>query len=218
MASLLRIVLSDDHALFRLGLKRILEGIPGTTVIGEAGDGFELLNLLKKLRPDLVLLDISMPRLRGLEAIPEIKALHPAMKIVILTMHKRKEYLREAIAAGAAGYLLKEDAGAELATAIDRVRKGKTYVSPLIAEELTDEWAQFSRGELQPDFKGVSLTLREREVLKLIAEGKSSKEIADLLTISARTAEHHRANIMMKLHANKTADLVKYACSHGYVN
>ncbi len=218
MTALIRIVLSDDHALFRLGLKRILEGIPGTAVIGEAADGFELLKILKRLKPDLILLDISMPRLRGLEAISEIKALHPGVKILILTMHKRKEYLREAIAAGAAGYLLKEDAGAELAAAIDRVGKGKTYVSPLIAEELTDEWARFSRGELQPEFRGVSLTLREREVLKLIAEGKSSKEIADLLIISARTAEHHRANIMMKLHANKTADLVKYACSHGYVS
>ena len=211
------IVLADDHVMFRQGLKRILEERSDLEVVGEVDCGLELLKLLEKLVPDLVILDISMPNLRGLEAIHEIKMKHPRVKILVLTMHKDKEYLHQAITAGAEGYLLKEDADSELFSAIDRVRQGRLYVSPNLSEGLTDDWVKLSRGDHGPSFEPERLTIREREVLKLIAEGKSSKEIGELLFISVRTVERHRANIMEKLNLKKTADLVKYAIQKGYV-
>jgi DNA-binding NarL/FixJ family response regulator len=203
--------------MFRQGLKRILGERSDLEVVGEVDCGLELLKLLKKLVPDLVILDISMPNIRGLEAIHEIKMDHPKVKILVLTMHKDQEYLHQAITAGAEGYLLKEDADSELFSAIDRVRKGRIYVSPTLSEGLTDDWVKITRGDQRPSFELEQLTVREREVLKLIAEGKSGKEIGDLLFISARTAERHRANIMEKLNLKKTADLVKYAVQKGYV-
>jgi DNA-binding NarL/FixJ family response regulator len=210
------IVLADDHAMFRRGIKRIIEENRGLEVVGEAGDGFELLNLLKKTKPNLVILDISMPNLRGLEATKEIKMLHPGVKVLILTMHKDKEYLYHALSAGAEGYLLKEDADTELATAIKTIRQGKTYLSPLIAVQLQDLLVQEYQGT-GPASLMEPLSTREKEIIKLIAEGRSSKEIGDLLFISSRTVQHHRANVMRKLNLKKTADLVKYAITKGYV-
>jgi DNA-binding NarL/FixJ family response regulator len=198
-----RIVLADDHILLRTGLKSILEKMSGLEVVGEAGDGLELLKLLRKLKADIIILDISMPNLRGIEAIHEIKAIHPGLKTLILTMHKDKEYLHQAISAGADGYLLKEDADTELFSAIETVRKGKIYVSPHLANDLVDEWAKIRRGDAKPLSEPERLTTREKEILKLIAEGKSSKEIADLLCISVRIVEHHRANLMSKLNMKK---------------
>jgi len=212
-----RIVLADDHVLLRTGLKSILGKTAGLEVVGEAGDGLELLNLLRKLEADMIILDISMPNLRGIEAIHEIKAIHPGLKTLILTMHKDKEYLHQAISAGADGYLLKEDADTELFSAIETVREGKIYISPHLSDDLVDEWAKIRRGDARPVSEPERLTIREREVLKLIAEGKSSKEIADLLCISVRTVEHHRANIMKKLNMRKTAELVKYAIDKGFI-
>ena len=211
------IVLADDHVMIRQGLKKILSEIAALEVIGEAGNGLELLNLLNKLTPHLVILDISMPNLRGIEAIREIKGIHPDTKVLILTMHKDKEYLHQAISAGAEGYLLKEDADMELFSAIEKIRQGKIYVSPNLSEELTDDWAQIRRWDRKPSSELEQLTVREREVLKLIAEGKSSREMADLLFISVRTVERHRANMMEKLNMKKTADLVKYAIQKGYL-
>ncbi|HYA92333.1 MAG TPA: response regulator transcription factor [Thermodesulfobacteriota bacterium] len=211
------IVLADDHVMFRQGLKRILAERSDLEVIGEVGCGLELLKLLEKLVPDLIILDISMPNLRGLEAIHDIKMNHPKVRILVLTMHKDKEYLRLAITGGAEGYLLKEDADSELFSAIDMVRRGKKYISPELSEGLAKDWIKVTRGDQKPSFEPERLTVREREVLKLIAEGKSSKEIGDVLFISARTVEHHRANIMDKLNLKKTADLVKYAIQKGYV-
>jgi len=194
-------------------LKGILEGTADLEVVGEAGDGLELLNLLtlSKLAPDLVILDISMPNLRGIEVIPEIKVIHPNMKILIVTMHKDKEYLYQALAAGAQGYFLKKDTDAELFVAIEKIRKGGIYVSPYLSEGI-DDW-----GQIQQGFRKSILTPRERTILKLIAEAKSNKEIGDLLSISVHTAERHRANIMSKLNLKKTADLVKYAIEKGYI-
>jgi DNA-binding NarL/FixJ family response regulator len=186
-------------------------------VVGEVDCGLELLKLLQKLVPDLIILDISMPNLRGIEAIHEIRIVHPDVKILILTMHKDKEYLHQAISAGADGYLLKEDADTELSSAIKTIRHGRFYISPLLSEELTDDWIRTWRGKSKLPIQLESLTIREREVLKLIAEGKSSKEIGELLFISVRTVERHRANIMEKLNLKKTADLVKYAIQKGYV-
>ena len=210
-----RIVLADDHAMFRQGIKNILKGAEDLEVVGEAGDGLNLLELLKKVTPDMVILDISMPNLRGLEATREIKTISSDVKVLILTMHRDKEYVYYAISAGAEGYLLKEDADTELFTAIGKIRQGGHYIAPLLSGELTHELIQASRkGQLTPPSD--PLTLREREVLKLIAEGISNKEIADLLCISIRTVEHHRANIMEKLNIKQTANLIKYAIRRGY--
>jgi DNA-binding NarL/FixJ family response regulator len=211
------IILADDHVLVRQGLKRILEEMPGLEVVGEANDGLELLALLSRRVPDMVILDIFMPNLRGIEAIYEIKKIRPEVKILILTMHKDKEYLYLALSAGAKGYLLKEDADKELFSAIEKVQQGKTYISPHFSEEIVDDLVQVGRGDAKTVFEVDPLTPREREVLKLIAEGKSSKEIAQLLFISVPTANNHRANIMGKLGLNKATDLVKYAIRKGYV-
>ncbi len=217
MASPFSILLADDHVMFRRGVRRIIQSIDDVEVVGEASDGFELLELLKKTSPQLVILDISMPNLRGLEATREIKIIDPAVKVLILTMHKDKEYLYHAFSAGAEGYLLKEDADSELLSAIDTLRRGGTYISPLLSTQLADLFMQKSRpGAEQLTSPREPLTTREREIIKLIAEGKSSKEVADLLFISSRTVQHHRANIMRKLNLKKTADLVKYALQKGY--
>ena len=211
------IVLADDHVMFRQGIKNILERAEDLKVVGEAGDGLELLELLKKTSPDMVILDISMPKLRGLEASREIKMISPGVKVLILTMHRNKEYVYYAISAGAEGYLLKEDADTELFAGIEKIRRGGHYISPLLSGELTHELIQTSRsGKLRP--QSDPLTVREREVLKLIAEGITNKEIADLLFISVRTAERHRANIMEKLNIRQTANLVKYAIHMGYTS
>ena len=217
MAAPFSILLADDHVMFRRGILRIIQGINDVEVVGEANDGFELIALLKTTSPQLVILDISMPNLRGLEATREIKIINPEVKILILTMHKDQEYLYHAFAAGAEGYLLKEDADSELISAIDTLRKGGTYISPLLAPQLADLSMEKSRpaGE-QTASPGQLLSTREREIIKLIAEGKSSKEVAELLFISSRTAQHHRENIMRKLNVKKTADLVKYAIQKGY--
>ena len=212
-----RIILADDHALLRQGLKRILSEIAGLEVVGEARDGLELLQMVNAVPCDLIIIDISMPNLRGIEAIHEIKARLPNVKILVLTMHKDSEYLRQAFSAGADGYLLKEDADAELFSAIEKIRKGKIFITQKLSEDLTDDWARIKRGDVTPLTNQEKLTLREKEVLKLIAEGKSSKEIASALFISIRTVDHHRASIMGKLNIKKTADLVKYAIDRGYL-
>ncbi len=211
-----RIVLADDHVMFRKGIRNILERDAGLEVAGEAGDGLELLKFIKNAPPDLVLLDIAMPGLRGLEATREIKIISPKVKVLILTMHRDKAYVYYAISAGAEGYLLKEDADTELFKAIEKIRAGDYYISPLLSGGLTHELIQaHHNGQFPPP---ESLTVREREVLKLVAEGVKNKEIADLLFISVRTVEHHRANIMRKLNIKKTANLIKYAICEGYTS
>jgi DNA-binding NarL/FixJ family response regulator len=209
-----RIVLADDHALFRQGLRGLLQSVPGLEVVGEAGDGLELLELLKNkhLVPHLVILDISMPNLRGIEAIPEIKALCPGVKLLVVTMHTDREYLYQTLAAGGNGYFLKKDADKELFSAIETIRRNKTYVSPHLSEDLAEFWAHGREGA-----GGPALSNREREVLKLIAEGKSNKDVALALFISVHTVERHRANLMRKLNLKKTAELVKYAIQKGYI-
>lgn len=211
-----RIVLADDHVLLRHGMKSIIDEVPGLQVVGEADDGAELLKIIHTLVPDLVILDIAMPKIRGLEAAAEIKANFPAIKVLILTMHKSTQYLHHALSVGAEGYLLKEDAPREIFKAIEVIQRGKKYISPLLSSELTEEMARaYQTGQ----FKIMSdpLTLREREVLKLIAEGKSNKEVADLLYISLRTVHHHRASLMQKLDIRNTAGIVRYAIEKNYI-
>ena len=211
------IILADDHVLVRQGLRRILEGTDDLEVVGEANDGLELLQLLKHVTPQMVILDIFMPNLRGIEAITEIKTMQPDVKILILTMHRDKEYLYLALSAGAKGYLLKEDAARDLFSAIAEVRQGKTYISPYFSDTVVNDVVQIAKGNAKVIFAADPLTSREREVLKLIAEGKSSKEIANLLFISVFTVNNHRASIMEKLDLNKATDLVKYAIRKGYI-
>lgn len=210
------IVLADDHVLFCEGIKRIISEVSDLEVVGEARDGLQLLALLKQLTPDLVILDISMPNIRGIEATREIKMTHPDVKVLILTMHKDKDYLYHAISAGADGYLLKEDADTELFSAIETIQQGRTYISPLLTGEVTDDLLRIYRGNHQLPID--NLTTREREVLQLIAEGRSNREIANLLYISVRTVENHRARIMKKLDMKKTADLVRYAIQKGIIS
>ncbi len=203
-----RIVLADDHILIRHGLRKIIESVADLEVAGEAGDGLELLELLNGTVPHMAILDISMPNLRGIDAIAGIKMKHPDVKILILSMHK--EYLSQALSAGADGYLLKEDADSELFSAIEHIRKGKIYLSPRLREFVGERIG----GSLEP--LSEPLSTRERDVLKLIAGGKSNKEIAETLFISIRTVESHRASIMGKLGLKNAADLIKYAMQRGY--
>jgi len=198
-------------------VRKILEGAPDLEVVGEADDGLALLTLLEQWTPHLVVLDIAMPQMRGLEAIPEIKAMHPLLKVLMLTMHKERAYLRKAMAAGANGYLLKEDAESDLFGAIDKVRQGAAYVSPRLSDALVPLEAEECQGDQAATSEVGPLTLRESQVLKLLAEGKSSREIAGLLGLSSRTVEHHRANMMAKLGVKGVVDLVKYAIAEGYL-
>ena len=208
------ILLADDHVMFRQGIKRIIEDSDNFKVVGEVGNGLELLEFLKNRSVDLVILDISMPDMRGIEATREAKIICPDIKVLILTMHKNTEYVQHAIKAGANGYLIKEDSDTELLTAINKILQGDRYISHTLSLELTDNFLRKGRKDFKHPFDG--LTIREREVLKLIAEGKSSKDIAGLLFISPRTAEHHRANIRKKLSLQSTADLTKHAIKMGY--
>jgi DNA-binding NarL/FixJ family response regulator len=212
-----RIVLVDDHLMFRQGIKNILEKRGNLKVIGEVGDGLNLLDLLKKETPDMIILDISMPSLRRLEAICEAKIISQNAKILVLSMHKNEEYVYRAISIGSHGYLLKEDADTELFAAIEKIRQGGFYVSPNLFRYLTHKFIETRRkGYVMSSSE--PLTIREQEVLKLVSEGISSKEIADLLSLSVRTVEHHRANIMKKLNIKRTANLVKYAIRKGYTS
>jgi len=208
-----RIVLADDHILFRQGMKRIIDETPDMQVVGEANDGQEAIELVKRLLPDLAILDVSMPKISGIEVCHEIKITYPRVKILILTMHKNSEYLYHAISAGAQGYLLKEDSDEELFAAIGTIREGAIYVTKALAGVVSKDISAYYRGGERK--LSNSLTAREREVLRFIAEGKSNCEVAEILRISVRTVETHRANIMDKRELRNTAELVRYAIEHG---
>jgi DNA-binding NarL/FixJ family response regulator len=210
------IVLAEDHALVREGIKSLIENTPGLAVVGEAEDGIALLRLLDKSQPCMVILDIAMPGLRGLEAAREIQVRHPQIQILFLSMYRRREFLSMAFAAGAKGYLLKEDSSKELISAIEEIRKGRTYLSRKLAMEFPTEIIGICRGNEK--IEADPLTRREREVLKLIAEGLTDREISEKLFISLRTAQRHHGNIRQKLNLKRTADIVKYAISRGYVD
>ena len=209
------VVLVDDHLMFRLGMKKILETSEDINVIGEASDGHELLALLNRVSPQMVILDISMPKISGIEAAREIKITSPHIKVLILTMHNKIEYLQHALSVGAEGYVLKQDAGTELFVAINSLRSGESYISPSFSQQLRDEFIKGCCGEIPPGID--SLTIRQREVVTLIAEGKTGKEIASILFISTRTVEKHRSQIMGKLKLESTADIVKYAINKKYI-
>jgi DNA-binding NarL/FixJ family response regulator len=209
MSNPYHIVLADDHAMFRQGIRSLLEQCPGVEISGEAEDGLKLLELLKKSAPNLIVLDIAMPNLRGLEAAREIKRLYPQVKILFLTMHKKKEIIRQGLNEGVDGFLLKDEPGSELLRAVEAIRKGGKFFSPLLSNIIGDLVQETRQGEL--------LSVREREVLKLLAEGRKTREIAETLFISTFTVRRHRYNIMSKLNIQSMADLVKYALAHDYL-
>jgi DNA-binding NarL/FixJ family response regulator len=209
----LRVLLADDHALVRAGMRSLLRDIEGVAVVGEAADGGQALALAERERPDVVLLDIAMKGMNGLEAAARFRELHPGIKVIILSMHASEEYVLQALRAGAAAYLIKDSATAELELALRSVMRGETYLSPAISRQVVEGYVQrvgAGAGE-NP------LTPRQREVLKRIAEGRSTKEIAFDLGLSVKTVETHRAQIMERLGIRDVAGLVRYAMRTGLV-
>ena len=209
----LRYYLVDDHAIMREGLKHILTAVPGNIVIGEAGDGGVAIEEIDRLKPDIILLDISLPTVSGIEITRKVRKYHPDIKIIILSRHDNEEYLSQLLKYGIHGFVLKDDAGNDLLRAVDAILKGDRYLSPRLASHLMNNFESGSKVSESEQF--TVLTNREREVLKLIAEGKSNEDIANLLWISPRTVKVHRQNVMSKLKIHKVTDLVKYAIKEG---
>jgi DNA-binding NarL/FixJ family response regulator len=210
-----RIVLADDHILLRAGLRKLLESIEGVTVAGEADDGLALLALATELQPDMVLMDIAMPGLNGLEAAARLAKSMPRTKVLILSMHQSEEYVRQALKSGASAYLLKDAAPVELELAIRAVLRGETYLSPAVSRGVVSDYVQRLREA--PD-AGSGLTPRQTEVLQLIAEGLSTKDIARRLDLSVKTVETHRTQLMRQLDIHEIAGLVRYAMRIGLVS
>jgi two-component system response regulator NreC len=211
-----RVVIGEDHTLFRQGLKALLSLEPEFKVVGEAADGFQAIQRAKEFQPDLMLLDISMPRVDGMAAIKEIKRLCHETKIVVLTVHKTEEYVLETLRAGASGYVLKDADHDELLLAMRSVLQDKCYLSPDISARIVDGYLN-GRKTADPKSPWESLTAREKQVLKLVAEGYKTKEIAAILCISDKTVAKHRANIMRKLDLHSASELTAYAMKRGLV-
>ena len=209
-----RIFLADDHTLLRAGIRSLLEKMPGVEVVGEAADGREALNLVKTLLPDIVLMDIAMAGLNGLEATARIAREFPGVRVIILSMHANEEYVLQTLRAGAAGYLLKDAATAELELAIHAVARNDTYLSPAISKRVVEDYLGRTSGEKSPLEQ---LTPRQREILQLIAEGKSTKEMAFVLGVSVKTVETHRAQLMDRLGVHDVPGLVRHAMRMGLV-
>jgi DNA-binding NarL/FixJ family response regulator len=209
-----RIVLAEDHALLRDGLRSLLSREPGIEIVGEARDGMEAVALVRRLKPDLVLMDLTMPKLSGLDAIREIAKRHPGTKAIALTMHDTEEYVLATLRAGASGYVLKQANSSELIEAIHAVLCGKTYVSEVIRRTIPSGACQGGGAATPWD----TVTTREREILKLIAEGHISRQIADLLSISVKTVQKHRSNLMCKLDLHNSAALTSLALKKGLID
>lgn len=197
-----RIILADDHYLIRNGIKTMIAQEPGIEVIAEAADGQELMEILKEHRPDMVILDISMPQISGIEALKQIHELYPDIRVLILTMHDNAQYCSHAFSAGAHGYLLKDDSATELLPAILQVRRGEDYVSPRVPPRERNK---------------IKLTPREKEVLQLVVEGLTTKAIAEKLYISPRTVERHRCNLLKKFKKKSSTELVNYVLKNFYL-
>jgi two-component system response regulator NreC len=216
MADGIRVLVVDDHALVREGIKSLLQGIPQLTVIGEAEDGLDAIEQARQLRPDIVLMDIGMPRMTGVEATRHIREEMPAVQVVALTIHESEEYLFQMLRAGAAGYVLKKSHPSEMLAAIEAATRQETYLTPSMTKGLvTDYLRRVGEGEEETTYR--ELTDREREVLKLIAEGYTNPEIAKLLHVSVKTVQAHRGHIMEKLDLHRPAALVRYAIRKGLV-
>ncbi|MBN1481367.1 DNA-binding response regulator [candidate division KSB1 bacterium] len=207
------ILLADDHRIVREGIARLLESFGDIEIVGQANDGYEAVTLATQLQPDILVLDITMPKLLGVEVISDVRIHSPGTKIIVLSMHHKDKYIKDCMRNGASAYLLKESAVNELKSAIQYVLKDQIYLSPAISRSVVKDW-------LTPDsnHNGSPLTSREREILKLLAEGYSNKEIASMLFISPKTVETHRHRINDKLNLGNVADLVRYALKEGLIS
>ncbi len=213
----IRIVLADDHAVMRTGLRLVLERQPDFQVVGEASDGREAVAMVQKLSPDILVTDIGMPNLNGIEAARQVAASSPQVSVVILSMHSDEAYVLRALKAGARAYLLKESAESDLIAAIRAVSAGKAFFSPAVSRMLVEDYVrQLQDREIEDSYE--LLTTREREILQLIAEGKSNKEIAATLNLSLYTVETHRGNLMEKLGLHTVPELILYAVRKGVIS
>jgi len=208
----IRVLVADDHALVRAGLCKLLESMPGITVVGEAGDGLALLELAEEHHPHLGLMDIAMPGLNGLEATARLLKSMPGVRVIVLSMHQSEEYVRCALRRGASAYLLKDAAPMELELAVNAVMRGETYLSPSVSKGVLADYVLRLRADETP---GEQLSPRQREVLQLIAEGLSTKEIARRLELSVKTIETHRSGLMRQLDVHEVTGLVRYALKLG---
>jgi DNA-binding NarL/FixJ family response regulator len=215
--SALKLLLADDHEIVRQGLRSMLERQRDCEVVGEAADGRQAVTMTKELNPDIVVLDIAMPTLNGLEAARQILKMRPQTKVLILTMHESDSIIREVLDAGARGYILKTDAGRDLVAAVESLRRNKSFFTSRVSQMILDG---FLKGDARPQdhgFGAIRLTPRQREIVQLLAEGKSSKEVAVALNLSVKTAETHRANIMRKLDCHSVSEVVRYAIRNGII-
>ncbi|HZN44597.1 MAG TPA: response regulator transcription factor [Nitrospiraceae bacterium] len=213
-----RVIIADDHALVAEGVTKLIER--DVQLVGSVADGRALVQAVEKLNPDLALVDISLPLLNGLDACRQIKKANPTVKVIVLTMHLEKHFVTEAFRAGVSGYVLKQSVADELIFAIKEVLKGRTYVSPLVTQNLVEQALQPAPGAQPIDQQAPPshLSLRQREVLQLVAEGKSTKEIASTLNVSIKTVEFHKTRIMKELKLHSTAELTKHAIALGLVS
>jgi two-component system response regulator NreC len=209
MTSKIRILIADDHTLLRNGICALLENESDMAIVGEVSDGREAVRLAGELKPNIVLMDIAMPLLNGLEATRQIKHEHPEINVLVLTMYDNEEYFREMLGAGASGYIIKRAAATELVSAIRAVSRGEAVLSPVITRLLLEDYLNHDTRRDQEDPN--ALSSREREVLQLIAEGKTSREIAEILHLSVKTVQSHRTSLMQKLDLHDRGDLIKYA-------
>jgi DNA-binding NarL/FixJ family response regulator len=205
----IQVFLADDHTILRSGLRALLEDEPDMVVVGEAEDGRSTVKLACQILPDIVLMDIALPLLSGLEATRQIKHDCPQVKVLILSMHDNEEYIRQALANGAMGYILKDAAAHELLDAIRAVHRGEAVLSPAVTRLVIEDYLRW--GDLQKDQSSDGLSPREREVLQLIAEGYSNRQISEIMSISIKTVQTHRMNLMSKLDLHDRSDLIKYA-------
>lgn len=205
----IRLLLADDHTILRAGLRSLLENEPDMRVVGEAEDGRAAVKLACELQPDIIIMDIAMPSLNGLEATRQVRQNCPSVKVLILTMYENEEYIRQALAFGAMGYLLKDATASELIHAVRAIHKGEAVLSPPVTRLVVENYLRW--GDIQKDHSADGLSPREREILQLIAEGNTNKQIAEILSLSIKTIQTHRMNLMSKLGIHDRADLIKYA-------
>jgi DNA-binding NarL/FixJ family response regulator len=215
--SALRIVVVDDHAVVRRGVRALLESQTGWEVVAEATTGREAVEVVRRLQPDVVIMDLSLPELNGLDATRQILKESPRTEVLMLTMHHSEELVRDVLRAGARGYVLKSDADASLISAVDSLRQHKPFLTAKVTEFVLDDYLHRVGEEDAPTPPHTALTPREREITQLLAEGKSNKEAASVLGVSVKTIEAHRANLMRKLHLRSLSDLVRYAVRNNIV-
>jgi len=210
-----RIIIADDHSLIRKGIKSIINQTKDMEVVAEAADGLELIEQIDKHQPDMAILDISMPKMNGIETVSVLRERFSLVRILILTMHSQAQYFYQTISSGAHGYLLKDDSDTELCTAIETVQQGKIYISPQLVSEVSGEMVSVFRD--QKESLLVKLTKREKQVLQMVVKGKTSKQIAETLCLSPRTIDHHRASLLKKFKMKKTVDLVNHVVRNSIV-